>query len=181
MRYAGFWRRLGALLIDVLVMLPLAPIPFAVRGLPAVAALPLLVTVGAAWPTYLIFCHGRFGQTLGKRITGIRVHLVTGQRISWKVAFLRHSPDLVLAVLWTSKIAYELTARAPGDWEHMTFLEWGRALKVGPPAYFQIVDSARTFWDYSEPLVLLLNKRRRAIHDFIAGTVVLVVNKTPAN
>ena len=36
-------------------------------------------------------------------------------------------------------------------------------------------DYAFNLWVFSEPIVLLTNKKRRAIHDFIAGTMVIVI------
>lgn len=41
------------------------------------------------------------------------------------------------------------------------------------PSWFGIVNILQNIWIWSELIVLLFNERRRAIHDFIAGTVVL--------
>ncbi|MFH3639525.1 RDD family protein, partial [Acinetobacter baumannii] len=41
------------------------------------------------------------------------------------------------------------------------------------PAWYSIVNSASELWTWSEFIVLLFNKRKRAIHDFIAGTIVI--------
>lgn len=41
------------------------------------------------------------------------------------------------------------------------------------PAWYVLVDTVNQLWVWSEFIVLLFNKRKRAIHDFIAGTVVI--------
>jgi uncharacterized RDD family membrane protein YckC len=41
------------------------------------------------------------------------------------------------------------------------------------PELFKIQIWVNNLWMYSELFILLLNKRKRAIHDFIAGTVIV--------
>jgi hypothetical protein len=45
------------------------------------------------------------------------------------------------------------------------------------PKWYRIVDEFNTIWVWSEVVVILFNERRRALHDFIAGTI--VVQTTP--
>lgn len=40
------------------------------------------------------------------------------------------------------------------------------------PGWYKIVNILMNVWIWSEFIVILTNKKRRAIHDFIAGTVV---------
>ena len=55
----------------------------------------------------------------------------------------------------------------------MTYSQWVTAAGSSMPGYGAYTDDAMALWVWSEPLVMLLNKQRRAIHDFLAGTVVL--------
>jgi len=41
------------------------------------------------------------------------------------------------------------------------------------PSWYDLVASRYLIWLFSEAFFLLINKRKRAIHDFIAGTVVI--------
>jgi len=41
------------------------------------------------------------------------------------------------------------------------------------PAWYSLVSTLSQVWWWSEFIVLLFNKRKRAIHDFMAGTVVI--------
>ena len=47
------------------------------------------------------------------------------------------------------------------------------------PSWFKPVQIFQQIWIWSEFIVLLTNRKRRAIHDFIAGTV--VVREGPNN
>jgi uncharacterized RDD family membrane protein YckC len=40
------------------------------------------------------------------------------------------------------------------------------------PEWLDWVNTANQVWMWSEVVVMLFNRRRRALHDFIAGTVV---------
>jgi uncharacterized RDD family membrane protein YckC len=44
------------------------------------------------------------------------------------------------------------------------------------PAWFTPVNVLMNIWIWSEFLVMMTNKRRRALHDFMAGTVVVRAN-----
>jgi hypothetical protein len=41
------------------------------------------------------------------------------------------------------------------------------------PSWYKPLRWTRTSWDLGELVVLLTNRKRRALHDFIAGTVVV--------
>ena len=48
-------------------------------------------------------------------------------------------------------------------------------LKEARPAWETWVEAVGSVWICSELVVLLLNEKKRAIHDYLAGTVVLVL------
>ncbi len=53
-------------------------------------------------------------------------------------------------------------------WQERTTLFIERA-----PFWYGYVSIAMNIWIWSEFIVMLTNKKRRAVHDFIAGTVVI--------
>ena len=55
----------------------------------------------------------------------------------------------------------------------LAFREKTQLLKAYTPSWHGIVDGLSFAWGASELIVLLLNRKRRALHDFIAGTVVI--------
>jgi uncharacterized RDD family membrane protein YckC len=131
---------------------------------------------------YNVYFHGRWGQNIGKMVVGIRVISVTGDPISWKQAFLRFSVDAVLGVSLTVSSVLGLLRIAPSEYATLSWTE--RALRVADlsPGY-DFLSYAMNIWIWSEVIVLLFNRQRRALHDFIAGTVVVHANASmdPAN
>lgn len=61
--------------------------------------LPITVMVGTQI-LYLWLCVGRWGQTVGKRILGIRVVTVDGMSVDYRRAPARAVAELVLALPW---------------------------------------------------------------------------------
>lgn len=97
--YATFWQRFAAMWGDVFVLLPLVFLQVWLESISKGAAIILGVPMTAAYCAYTIHCHGRCGQTVGKRAMGIRVVPTTGERIGWREAFLRSSVDVAFATV----------------------------------------------------------------------------------
>lgn len=108
LRYAGFWRRLGAFALDLFLVVVLAAVPAIVAiGLSnlvpahpvgwgyilgAVILLAVFVCAAAAVGVVVLYfpiLEGRFGRTPGKRLLGLWVLKETGLPIGYKEAFLR--------------------------------------------------------------------------------------------
>lgn len=104
--YGGFWRRLGAFVIDAalifllsVVMAVMAYVGYKVglaahnRGVSIGNAGPLmlLLTLAGIFLTtaYFVVFHGMDGQTVGKRVFRIRVVGAEGQQITYRRALLR--------------------------------------------------------------------------------------------
>lgn len=108
LQFAGFGARLGAFLIDIVVLIVMAGTLGAIAvglsnlvprqpagseyvlggALIAVIAGCVLGVIGG-FLLYFPLTEGRFGQTLGKRILGLRVLREDGLPIGYKEAFLR--------------------------------------------------------------------------------------------
>lgn len=171
-RYAGFWRRLLASSIDALVLMPFAGLYWWASSSRA-AALALL-PVNALFPLYSIFMHARWGQTLGKMAAGIRVHTLAGDRISWRLALLRDSVGIVFTSVSTAALLLAILKAPASTWDQR-WVQPALDLAATQPAWGHWAQHAGTAWFWSELLSLLFNAKRRALHDFIAGTVVVRV------
>ena len=66
--YATFWQRFGAMWIDFFVFVPLLVVQGLLESVSKGAALALVIPTAVAYAAYSIYCHGRFGQTVGKRV-----------------------------------------------------------------------------------------------------------------
>lgn len=125
MLYAGFWIRFSAFVIDTLVLVPIAAI-FGVVSEESYGIASLLnVVIG--WLYGALFESGKWQATPGKKVLGLQVTDLNGQRISFGRATGRH------------------------------FAKWitGCTLGIGY-------------------LMIIWTERKQALHDKIAGTLVLI-------
>ena len=171
--YAGFWKRLCAAIIDILVWIPLAFIFYYIQSINIITATIAAGIYSFFFSIYSVYLNYNFGGTLGKLAIGIRVTKPNGKKIDLKEALLRSSVDIVFALLVASIQVYAIS-RVDSD----TFLKSGYIERIRLttslfPEYSKYTDILSNVWYWSEMIVLLLNKRKRALHDFIAGTVVI--------
>lgn len=52
-------------------------------------------------------------------------------------------------------------------------MERGKMVMALAPGWYGTISILQQVWIWSEVVVVLFNKRKRALHDFIAGTVVI--------
>ena len=189
--YAGFWRRTGAHIFDMLILAPYGFVGYHLQKIHYSVFL-LYFIFGIAfhffWSIYLL---KRFGGTPGKLICGVIVIRKDGHHIDWREAFLRNIVDFPYAIysslfsLWmTHTIGYDV-------YQNLSFMEFAEQMMEKAPTFHNLINVAFQLWFWGELIVLLFNKRKRAIHDFIAGTVVIQktlfplieeeINRTPSN
>lgn len=174
MSYGGFWRRFGAFWLDALIFAPAGV--FAIwfygqaRWAPVVWLIPA-ICIGVWYHVHLV---KRFGATPGKLLLGLRIVRLDGGPVAYKEALLRYLAWLVLGS--AVSVAYVLASwRLPAS-EYLT-LGWRqrqRQIAAAMPSWHRPAEWAENLWLTSEFLVLLTNRKRRALHDFLAGTVVIV-------
>ncbi len=171
--YAGFWLRLGALLVDMVFLLPLILLVrwgqdhfrlFELYWLAPNLLLNLFLHV------YLV---GRFGGSPGKLVLGIRITRVDGSRVGYARALLREAPTLVLYFIYMIGLALPLLSMSEAQYQTLNHHHQYTELAKFAPTWVHWVDIANQAWIWSEFLVMLTNERRRALHDFLAGTVVI--------
>ena len=173
MEYAGFWKRFGAYWLDLLIMAPIIAISFwgneQFRLFQLYYLIPGLL-FGLWFHVYLV---KRYGGTPGKLILKIKIAKLDGSDVSYREAVLRYSVLFVLSII--SAIPMILAAQGMTDAEYfsMGWQERSIALMERAPSWYNLVSIAMNVWIWSEFIVMLTNKKRRAIHDFIAGTVVI--------
>src|SRR5437867_453474 len=99
LRYAGFWPRLGALILDVLILLPLSALAFWGGERYRLFDVYYLVPGTLLGLFYSVYVVQRFGGTPGKLIVGVRIRRVSGEPVGYREAFLRYLPEFVLGLL----------------------------------------------------------------------------------
>lgn len=168
---AGTGTRFLAMLIDSLLFLPFAFALLSLRHSPA-AFLSFYLGLAILGFVYPLIFHFKYGATLGKRAMGIQVVKDDFSRLDLATSFRRSMVDGILMLLFIFFLVgnfNSLPAASP--------LGEARDLKAiinnGPQGSIRFLQS---LWGRSEILTCLLNKRRKALHDFIAGTLVVSKN-----
>lgn len=171
--YAGFWIRFGSLLLDILIISPVIFLVLYINGLSKNAyyytVLPILIF--HFW--YNIYLVQKNGGTPGKLLSGIKILKTDGTDLTWREAILRHIVSFSLTIFIT---IITIIALSQSDTEYYESLNWMKKqqyLMTLLPVYFSIYTWTSNIWTYGELFVLLFNKRKRALHDFIADTVIV--------
>lgn len=173
LHYAGFWRRFGAFWLDFLIFLPAIGLSFWLdeksRMFNLYSYLPWLV-FGLWFHVYLV---KRYGGTPGKLMLKIRITRVNGSPLSYREAILRYSVLFVLSSLQSIALIIATFSMSDSEYLSLSFMGRGQRLVEIAPSWYQPITLLMNIWIWSEFVIMLTNKRRRALHDFIAGTVVV--------
>jgi len=165
-RYKTFWRRFWAGWLDTLVFLPLAWLApaFVAQSWPRWIIVFWLIFSSFAFVLYSIVLHGLKGQTLGKMVCRIKVLDIAESPLKMRQAILRDIFNLVFAFLnvmcfLPNLDLYIKMHTAP---DTVSFPLWYWVLTYSALGLFVI-----------EMVTMLTNEKRRALHDWIAGSVVI--------
>jgi uncharacterized RDD family membrane protein YckC len=166
-KYQTFSGRFWAGFIDFLVLLPIGLVSMVMFS----TANPKWLVIGwaiiyfASDPMYSVLMHANYGRTVGKRTMHVIVLDVSEQRIpSLKQAILR---DIVLIVSQSILLANFIRVMiSTGSVKHIDDqMGW----------FGQALSWATFVWFLLELVTMLFSSKRRALHDLIAGTVVVEV------
>ena len=149
-QYGGFWQRLKAVAIDDLIFLPVIVLIHFFRpddyGLWEWLASIVVLFI------YMGFVYV-WGATPGKKIIGLKIVNINGDRLSMTSVILRSAPEL----LYTLGL---------GVASMITFIDAQYAMNS--------VFFALAVWLVFDMLSLLRSPQKRSLHDKLAGTMVLV-------
>jgi uncharacterized RDD family membrane protein YckC len=157
-KFQTLGRRAGALFLDSLVLLPVSwivsPISLFFDSSPTALAVSSAL-VGVITVAYSIVLHALYGQTLGKKVARVKVVDTSEKPINFGQSVLRSFPQLILAMFALSFSTADETAANSID-IFGTLIYWFFVI-------FFIVDI----------VICLVNEKRRALHDFMGGTIVV--------
>jgi uncharacterized RDD family membrane protein YckC len=165
-KYQTFWPRFWAGWIDGLIFLPLYYVDSWIQSATTETTLLVLwfILYTFSSDAYSVLMHARFGQTLGKMLTGVKVLDVSEAKLSFRQALLR---DVVAIVFSLITVANALPRMLAG-------LD-----PFAEPSQFSWIDKfwmyGSVIWFAAELVTMLTNAKRRAVHDFIARSVVVRV------
>lgn len=171
--YAGFWRRVGAHCLDLMILLPLVGLIMWFEGTFRLFRLYYFAPGLLFSLYYHVWLVRRYGGTPGKLLMKIRIARLDGSAVGYREAILRHSVVLVLSHLMAIALIIATLRISDAEYLPLSFLEQSAVLFALAPEWFTPVHRLLGLWGWSEFIVMLFNRRRRALHDFMAGTIVV--------
>lgn len=164
LRYRTFGPRFWAGWIDGLVFAPLGWLTeFLIAPAAPAVRVSMLVLDAILYFTYSVVAHGLYGQTVGKWLCGVEVLDVSESKLSMRQALWRDGVPIVLTFISFVVLFPELLERTPQAPKRIHDIGWmGRAFIWSSGAWYLL-----------ELLTMLTNDKRRAVHDFIASSVVV--------
>lgn len=171
--YAGFPSRFGAALIDFFVLMPVSFLFIWLEGFDRTLAIASILLSSMLFGLYNVFFNAYFGGTFGKLVVNVRVTKPDGSKIGWGEAWKRSSVEISFAVLFVIVEVWGLLQVDPVKYASLDWLGRSGVRMEHYPVWYGAVFILQQIWVWGELIVLLLNKRKRALHDFIGGTVVI--------
>ncbi|PTC03949.1 RDD family protein [Vibrio mediterranei] len=162
-KYSNFWRRFFAVIIDGLVFLPLQWIDEYILSGAIGSVGVFLWGVGGAilGISYYVILHAKYGQTIGKMVMKVKVVDVSESRnITVKQSCMRDIVPIIMAPF--TVYAYAQLAFFGKTWQ-----------SLDQDSVLTIVSLIMISWVVLESVSMLFNEKRRAVHDYIAGSVVV--------
>jgi uncharacterized RDD family membrane protein YckC len=170
--YIGFWKRVLATLIDCLIIVPIWPLTllFQKYGFIHKNILPH-VLMSLVWYSIVVFLVTKYGGTPGKLLLKFRIVDKNGNYLNWKKAVLRYLPLMSITIITIFQYAYAFRFM-PDIQGNIKLLEMGRLVKEysGP---FQLLSTLVSLFYCADVIVIACNKKKRAIHDFLADSFVI--------
>jgi uncharacterized RDD family membrane protein YckC len=171
--YSTFWRRVGALLLDGLILLPLSLLAYVGLRYTRLYYLYYFVPGLLILGYYAIYLVKRNGGTPGKRILDLKVVMLDGAPVTTNAAIIRYSVQLTLYGLSTLGMALAGFNLTDAEFQSLGYLRKIQALSNHAPGWNTAVTWSAQGWYVVGALVMLCNDKRRTLHDFLAGTVVI--------
>lgn len=177
LNYAGFSPRFFSRLLDSLIALPLSLLVVFSTSYGAFAVGLLAIFVfGLFTEVYMV---RRWGGSPGKLVSGIRIVKVDGEPVGYREAILRALPNLLFGVCSSIALLKAFSVACGPGYTNLPFIQRMAGLEAVAPGWSDPMTFAQNIWTWSELIVLLTNEKKRALHDFLAGTVVVIVQQSP--
>ncbi|MBO6576778.1 MAG: RDD family protein [Rhodothermales bacterium] len=170
--HVGFWSRFLAGTVDGLILVPIALLYFLASTVNWWLSLAIVLPQTWFFAMYHVSFNAVLGGTPGKLLMGLRITCPDGSAIGWREAWLRSCVDVGIAFCHALLQIWILIQVGPSAFNA---LPWPRAAE--PSGVVLIVLGVllglQYVWAFGELVTLLFNKRKRALHDLIGGTVVI--------
>lgn len=163
-KYQTIGPRFLALIIDSLLAIPVSILIMGLAGSTDSNKIGFVLTIAmsAAPVLYTILMHSYYGQTLGKMAVKVKVVTISENPINFTQAVIRSLPQLLPVFISASILSRQMLSQNDAAFTN-DFLE--TAVSAAYVLYF--------IWEIGDIISGLITEKKRALHDFIAGTVVV--------
>jgi uncharacterized RDD family membrane protein YckC len=168
-KYAGFWSRLGAQLLDALV---LAPISFGISYFNIISwKSPLLLVVFTlATLAYKPFLEFTYGATLGKMALKMKVVNLQHEKANLTEILMRNVIYIVPSLV---TLFFTIDIYNEPEFQSITgFMEYSAYTQQFPVVKF--ISMTTTLLVVVDGIVMVADDRKRSLHDKVANTYVIV-------
>jgi uncharacterized RDD family membrane protein YckC len=173
-QYVGFWTRILVNIIDIILLIPIIFVyQFIMKlSLESRSVIPITIYYIILY-LYLIFMMVRFGGTPGRLILKTKITNVNGEKLSVLQAFLRlitYIPSSIAFIVSIQFVINQINMEGLQGKEIMEFYKLKKESNI-----FNSIGSILLLIDI---LWILFNKKKRALHDYLAGSFVVYKDKT---
>lgn len=103
----------------------------------------------------------------------IEIRKLDLSKISYKEACLRFSVLFVLSLIQNVGLMIGVFNISDSDLASLSYVQFALKLNETAPSFYSYASTAMAIWVWTEFIVIFFNKKKRAPHDYIAGTVVI--------
>ena len=172
LRYSGFWQRIGAYLIDFLILSPLIALDYMWGGETRMYQVYAFIPAQMLSVFLYIYMVVKFGGTPGKLLLGMRIVKLDGSPVTVREAALRYGVLWLLTIVMAAMMINAAMGMTDQEYTSLGYLTRSAALSARAPGLL-VVTSLMQLWVLGCFIAILANRKRRTLHDFIAGTVVV--------
>ena len=172
-KYSSIWQRLGAKMLDILIFMPILAIGIWASDQSRLFAVYFVAPSIMFNLWYNVYLVKRYGGTPGKLTMDLRITTVEGSSAGYKEAMLRYSVLFVLATASQVALLQATVGMTDAEYFALDWMERASRMQELAPSWFDTTRLITNIWLVSQLVVMLGNSKRRAVHDFIAGTVVV--------
>lgn len=171
--YAGFWKRAGATALDGIIGLLLFPLTNFVHSLSFENKTILPIAIETLLLLYLfqMFFVMKYGGTIGKLILNLRVINNKGYFLDFGSTFLRVMPYLIITIVNLFQIN-NVIQTMPTSITSYGIFETAQLIREYGGVY-TFLYSLLSFFVFIDIGTVLFNDKKRAIHDYLAGSFVV--------
>lgn len=163
-KYQTVGARFLASLIDSLLAIPVAIVTMIAANLFSSPKINFSLTIAmSVIPVlYTILMHNFYGQTLGKMAMKVKVLDITERPITFTQSVVRSLPQLFPVFISASTLSHQILPQTDEVFPNDVF---GTILTVIYGLY--------SLWNIFDIIICLSSDKKRALHDLVAGTVVV--------